>query len=148
MPDPSPSSIARLGTLGAVAFVNSHSVERQRLPIGALRLWIEPAIELAQCHVFYDAQERPSGYMTWAFLSVAVAKRVAQDAATVLHPSEWNEGKLLWLMDLVALNERVPAQAKALLRTWSGEFGSVSFVRSDRSMRRVKRFKLLDVARR
>ena len=137
----------RLKVLGAVASINAHSEGRQRLPIGALRLWIEPAIDLGQCQVFYDSQERPVGYITWAFLSVPVASRVAKDTASVLHPSEWNEGRHLWIMDLVALGKAVPVQAKEMLRSRFHGFEFINYVRSERPtrIRKVRISKLRNI---
>ncbi len=135
---------SRLVTLGAVAHINAHIPSRQRLPIGALQLWIEPAIDLDQCRVFFDAKEQPVGYMTWAYLSASVAKRLAKDSIGVMHPSEWNEGRMLWIMDIAVLDPCALLAAKSMIRAWAAEFPMVSFVRSDRPGSQVERIRLVN----
>ena len=42
------------------------------------------------------------GYMTWARVADDTERRLIHDPDVVLHPSEWNEGEKLWILDFVA----------------------------------------------
>ncbi len=92
---------SRFEQLGAVC----HLVSRCRYQIfaaGCMRIWVEPAIELDQIRIYYNAQGDPVGYITWAWLAPEVGVRLATDPQGLLHISEWTEGAELWILDVVA----------------------------------------------
>ncbi|WP_321882703.1 toxin-activating lysine-acyltransferase [Burkholderia cepacia] len=64
-----------------------------------LTAWILPAIELRQIKIFFDANGKPVGFVTWAFLSDDVVRTV-ESGGFISHLSEWNEGRDLWIIDL------------------------------------------------
>ncbi|WP_175804332.1 toxin-activating lysine-acyltransferase [Burkholderia cenocepacia] len=64
-----------------------------------LNAWILPAIELRQIKVFFGANGKPVGFVTWAFLSDDVVRTV-EGGGFISHLSEWNEGRDLWVIDL------------------------------------------------
>lgn len=97
-----PSLDAASYQLGLVTQLMLRSPRYRRYPIANLALWIEPAIALRQIKFFFDAVGRPCGYLTWAFLADDVITRMLGDTCALLHISEWNEGRELWLMDMVA----------------------------------------------
>lgn len=85
-------------------------------PVACLDLWIRPAIVLGQIHFFVDRAGAPRGYVTWAFLSPDVERRLLDDPEVVLHLSEWNEGDRLWLLDLVVPGERLRPRIREVKR--------------------------------
>lgn len=65
------------------------------------RIW--PAIALDQIEFLYDSRGIAVGFVTWGFLSDSSVECLKNDPSFQLHLSEWNEGTILWIMDLFAL---------------------------------------------
>lgn len=72
----------------------------RKLPLSALRAWLQPAVQHGQIVFAFNRHGEVVSYCTWAMLSADTLTRM-QRASTVLHLSEWNEGPHLWLMELV-----------------------------------------------
>ncbi|MBY0445722.1 MAG: toxin-activating lysine-acyltransferase [Burkholderiales bacterium] len=69
--------------------------------IATIKYWTAQAILLDQIEFYFDASGSPIGYFTWAFLACDVEKRLLHDNNTFfLHPSEWNEGESIWILDI------------------------------------------------
>lgn len=129
---PTDVAAARLAMLGAAASLNAQTPSRRGLPLAALKVWIEPAVQLGQACVFYDARSQPVGYAVWAFLTPSVAARVRRDPGAILHPGEWNEGAQLWVLDLVAVGGQGAPIARGLLDLLAESASTLCFVRRDR----------------
>lgn len=67
--------------------------------IASLNLWIHPAIHHKQIIFLFDKQSEPIGYVTWAYLASDSQDRLLNDPGFSLHPSEWNEGGNMWIID-------------------------------------------------
>ncbi|WP_419178846.1 toxin-activating lysine-acyltransferase [Pseudomonas brassicacearum] len=67
--------------------------------IMTLRLWIAPAIDHKQILFFFDRNDSPIGYVTWAHLAPDSETRLLRDPNFLLHASEWNEGGKTWIID-------------------------------------------------
>jgi hemolysin-activating ACP:hemolysin acyltransferase len=67
-----------------------------------LRLWTEQAILHNQIQFFFDPMGEPLAYVTWALLSEETEDRWVSDPNILFHPSEWNEGDRLWIIDFCA----------------------------------------------
>jgi cytolysin-activating lysine-acyltransferase len=61
-----------------------------------------PPIFSRQIHVSLSNVGAPVAFATWAYVSDHVADELANNPDRTLHRSEWNEGKNLWIMDIVA----------------------------------------------
>jgi cytolysin-activating lysine-acyltransferase len=89
---------------GTVAHLAALSQQYRHLPMAVLRDWIDPALMADQLVIFYKWNDSlPVGYISWAFLAADVEDRWMHDPKASLHPSEWNEGETLWIMDFLAL---------------------------------------------
>ena len=89
---------------GVVAYLMATSKQYRAYPLGSLTVWIDPPIATDQLAVFYRWNDsEPVGYVTWALLAPDVEHRWLHDPQVLLHPSEWNEGENLWIMDFLAL---------------------------------------------
>ena len=74
---------------------------RLRLPILAIKIWLEPAILHGQIKFIYDRYSKPVGYFTWAKLSKELITDLKENPNKILHISEWNEGEHIFVMDFI-----------------------------------------------
>ncbi len=93
---PSPEKLRIYGDMMFLAFRS----ERHRLMnLGTLRNYLEPPVELGQFRVFrFD--DVPRGMYTWAFLDQASERKLIEGIP--LDREDWNSGKRLWIIDLIA----------------------------------------------
>lgn len=83
--------------------VNRRQPDRRGLSARSIEAFVLPAVRHRQFVLVADeANREPVGYLTWAYLSDEVASEKRQGCDRMLHPSEWNEGLNLWVMDFVA----------------------------------------------
>ncbi|WP_017346045.1 toxin-activating lysine-acyltransferase [Pantoea sp. A4] len=68
-------------------------------PVLSIQRWTEYAINHHQIKFFFDGHNQPLGYITWAYLEADTELRMLNDEKFNLHPSEWNEGGRIWLLD-------------------------------------------------
>lgn len=87
---------------------------RRDLRLGSIEAQLMQPIRLRQVEIVYGPRRLPLAYASWAFVTTEVAARLAKEPTFLLHPSEWNEGTLLWIMDFVALKSRAFPLARAL----------------------------------
>lgn len=65
--------------------------------------WLQPAITFNQLQVFFAEDDTPIGFVAWAYLEEDVQNRLIENPKSLLHPSEWTEGVMPWIIDCVAL---------------------------------------------
>jgi cytolysin-activating lysine-acyltransferase len=125
--------------LGIVCFLLTRSATRKNIALANVRLWIEPPILLNQIAYYFDSRGLPAAYMTWAWLSEDVEERLITDKNFLLHISEWNEGRRLWVMDIVTLNDNGTTLLRRMLRDVASKAKGYSWVRRgpDGSVRKV-----------
>lgn len=68
-------------------------------PVLTIKLWTEYAIQHQQIKFLFDASGLPLAYITWAYLDTDTEQRLLNDPNFRLHPSEWNEGSRIWILD-------------------------------------------------
>lgn len=68
-------------------------------PILSLQYWTEFAIQHRQIKFLFDRRGQPLAYVTWAYLEADTEARLLNDPQFRLHPSEWNEGGRIWILD-------------------------------------------------
>ncbi|WP_367948764.1 toxin-activating lysine-acyltransferase [Pseudomonas graminis] len=85
--------------LGYAVMLITNSPTYRFSQVLALKIWIEPAILHQQIAFIFSGFGDVRGYYTWALLSDEVSSRLINDADFMLHPSEWNEGSSLWIID-------------------------------------------------
>ncbi|MEB7886987.1 toxin-activating lysine-acyltransferase [Serratia fonticola] len=76
-----------------------HNRNYSLYPVLSIQLWTEFAIQYNQIKFLFDTRGLPLSYVTWAYLEVDTEERLLSDPEFRLHPSEWNEGDRIWLLD-------------------------------------------------
>jgi cytolysin-activating lysine-acyltransferase len=88
--------------LGYAAFLLRHSKLHGHLPLAWLNYGVESAIRHRQVLFVFDQHNKRVGYLSWATVQPELSRRLSTSAYVVLHESEWNEGRDLWVIDFVA----------------------------------------------
>lgn len=113
----------RSAAFGDIVSILMRSPRHKQMPLETLRVFVVPAIANQQFLLAKvkpqnnpNADSAPAGVALWARVSEAVDRRLrAGDKETVrLKPDEWASGNILWLVDLVAPAQLVPAMLKDL----------------------------------
>jgi len=122
---PSPE---KLRVYGDMAFLAFRSSRHAHMPVGVLRTYLEPAVELGQYRLFrFD--EVPRGMFTWGYLNAEAEEKLI--TGEPLAPEDWQSGDRMWIIDLIA-------PYKGLMQSigrWMMEKGNVTDTRF--SFRRV-----------
>lgn len=71
-------------------------------PMQYLTEVIEPAIAQKNIKFYFNDEGQVVGYVVWAYLASDVENRFLKTGQLNLHPSEWNEGISLWIIDLLS----------------------------------------------
>ncbi len=85
-------------------------------PIAVMAIWTRHAIIQEQIQFFFDGGGEVQGYLTWAQIRPETRHRCVSQPDYILHPTEWNEGEIIWLMDFCLLQKYRPKERLALLR--------------------------------
>lgn len=105
-------------TLGAMVDVELHSPLRRPFALSEVMDWFHPPLVLDQYAVFLDGAARPASLVTWAYVSDEMDQALRAPSAKLnLALEEWNEGRHLWLIDVVS---RESANCSGLF-DWAGE---------------------------
>ena len=86
--------------LGLAVMLMLQDKTYSEMQVLCLKVWTEQAILHNQIRFFFNDLGAPVGYGTWAYLSDEVEKKLMEQGDCLLHPSEWNEGDRLWILDL------------------------------------------------
>lgn len=86
--------------LGIAAHLCAAHSRYGMLPICNLNIYVIPALLHRQIGFVFDEYNNPIAYLVWAFIAADVESKII--AGKPLHPSEWNEGEQLWIVDFVA----------------------------------------------
>jgi hemolysin-activating ACP:hemolysin acyltransferase len=87
--------------LGLAVSIICNCENRLKLPILAIKIWLEPAVLHGQIKFIYDKYSRPIGYFTWAKLSNKLIADLKKYPNKILHISEWNEGNYIFIVDFI-----------------------------------------------
>jgi hemolysin-activating ACP:hemolysin acyltransferase len=88
--------------LGAIVRLMSQSGFHARMTVHQAVDRLRMPICLGQVKVYFNDFGQCMGYLTWAYLTPDVENRVmAGGQNSVLQDFEWNEGRSLWVMDLL-----------------------------------------------
>ena len=74
----------------------------RRLPVAYLNRVIEASFRHGQLKMYYNFRGEPIGYIVWAYLDELSESQILESGQWDVHISEWNEGKSLWIVDLLA----------------------------------------------
>ncbi|MCB2218462.1 toxin-activating lysine-acyltransferase [Desulfofustis glycolicus] len=92
--------VKRLPALGPVIMLYLQSPHRRYQFISDLEWLLIPPLVSGQCKL-YMKQEYPISFVSWAFLTDEVEKRLLGNGGR-LRPEDWTSGERLWLIDIVA----------------------------------------------
>ena len=116
--------------LGWAVHLLAHTGKYRDYPLACVELWLVPAARMRQLHLIKELDGRLIGYMTWARFAADTEQRWIHDPEVTLHPSEWNEGGRLWILDFIA----APGYARrciALVKKHFPECHELRFLRRD-----------------
>lgn len=99
LPEPEFPSEEMLKQYAALAFLYLRSPRYADWPVKALRLVMQPPIDLKQARLFFH-DGIPRGACTWAHLGDEAEAELVR--GELLTPAQWRSGPNLWLMDIVA----------------------------------------------
>jgi hemolysin-activating ACP:hemolysin acyltransferase len=128
--------------LGEIAAVMLQSRMHRCHQIASLAIWVEPALLLEQVEVLYDADGVPLAFVSWACAAPDVLDRLVREPRTLLHISEWNEGKCLWIMDFACRRGHARAVAERIRHSVFADFDTVAY-RGRRGIRIFRRARVV-----
>lgn len=131
--------------LGLVAQLAANHPTHGRLPMACLKHWTEPALRHRQIGFFFDENNRPLGYVTWAWFDGDVEQRWVQDSNVLLHESEWNEGDRLWFLDGIIRRDFLREAQRKLANEVFPSVSRVSWLHRDRLGRTTRIARLMRV---
>lgn len=92
---------------GFAASILSQLPSRSATPVWSLVASIhEPQLQ-GNAKFYFDAEGKPAGFVTWAYLAPCTEVRLFRTGEIRLTPMEWNEGGNLWIVDLVVPDGRL-----------------------------------------
>lgn len=92
--------LKRLPAMGPVIMLYMQSSHRRFHFISDLEWLLLPPLVNGQCKL-YMKKEYPISFVSWAFISEEVEKRLLQNGGK-MRPEDWNTGDRLWIIDIVA----------------------------------------------
>jgi len=92
--------LKRLPAMGPVIMLYLQSAHRRFHFISDLEWLLLPPLVNGQCKL-YMKKEYPISFVSWAFVSEEVEKRLLQNGGK-MRPEDWNTGDRLWIIDIVA----------------------------------------------
>ena len=91
--------------------------------------WIDVPVRLGQLQICFDQYAKCVGVISWAYLSDDRHEQMFHRKPNVLHPSEWNEGVQLWIMQLLTRERRAVWGVRAILAELARQSGCVWYGR-------------------
>ncbi len=88
------------------------STDRATLSVASLDAWLRVPIRLGQILLMFGERGTPLAYASWAYVTPETAARLGRGAAPA--PEDWNDGTLLWIVDIVAPHGNARALIAAL----------------------------------
>ncbi|MFM9270972.1 toxin-activating lysine-acyltransferase [Halomonas elongata] len=86
--------------LGFVISVMNQCNLHSNLRIINIKKWMFQPIIQNQISLLENSWGEPVSYYCWAYLDINSVRRMLEDPSYVLHPSEWDEGNILWIIDI------------------------------------------------
>jgi hemolysin-activating ACP:hemolysin acyltransferase len=119
-----------------------YSQRHREFPLLYLNVIVEQALKHGYIKFYYDFRGDPIAYVIWAFVADDVEAKFLETGIWKIHASEWNEGKSLWIVDLVTK----PGVARNVLRRFSRDVlqreDSVKYFRYRKNVFTCKEYKI------
>lgn len=126
--------------IGYAAICMMGSRRYQAYRFASMAAWTRQPIEQRQIRFFADQYNEVAGYVTWAHLTAEVARKFLSEKNYILHPSEWNEGDLVWIMDICANQLDFRAMAADILEMFEGKTDYLHWESRKRTGTRIARY--------
>lgn len=98
---------ARMALLGRLSWVYAKNNDRKGISVGSFYHWMMPAINHEQIRVYLgEVDSLPTGYLMWAWFSDKTLDDYLTNPRFVPHPSQWNEGFNLVMLDICLPNKK------------------------------------------
>ena len=85
--------------IGFAVTLMAMSKEYRTAQVALVKPWIEQALVHNQLKILFSPYGEPHGYYSWARISSETEQRLLKDKYFALHPSEWNDGDRIWIID-------------------------------------------------
>lgn len=87
-------------TFGNFIELCARDERKKNINIQSFLHWVKPAILNGQYHLFYSKDgSKCIGYIMWAWVNDETHVKYLKSKRFILHPSEWNEGRNLIIVD-------------------------------------------------
>lgn len=100
---------------------------RARLSIASLDAWIRMPVRLGQIILLLGERGTALGFASWAYVSAETAARLGDASHRPPDPEDWNDGTLLWIVDVVAPHGNLAHVVSALRQRHLGAHRAVAF---------------------
>jgi len=138
-PEPKPEfpTDDMIGAYGALAFLYMRSKRHARWPVEALRLIVQPPIDLQQLRIF-NQDGIPRAACSWAHLSPEAEALLV--GGEILKPAQWRSGDSMWLMEVIAPYEQGSGGRvlRAFMRDLPKKIQRFRYLRVENNNRAVK----------
>jgi len=116
-------SADKLRVYGDMMFLAFRSQRHGGMSVHTLRAYLQPAVELGQFRIFrFD--DIPRAMYTWGWLDKKAERKLIE--GEVLTPSDWQSGKKLWIIDLIApYRGMMPSLSRWMMKP--GNFAETAF---------------------
>lgn len=114
---------------GFVYMLMRHSPLHQTYPVSYMQQLVESALKHKCLKFYFDELGMPVGYAIWATVADDVEERFMRSGRWQLHPSEWNEGTTLWLLDFIAPFGHARAMLDDLANVFAGTHIALRYFR-------------------
>lgn len=103
-PEPAQSVRETAYTVGCVAYLNTLAQRQRNMSCRQLQRLVQEAVRQKNIRLYFYVDGAPAGYLMWGFLTPDVWQRMQQPSPQCLqlHASEWNEGDLPCIIDVLA----------------------------------------------
>lgn len=98
---PTTNTISYYEALGMMMWLMKHSGYHSQWPIWSVEADILPALLHSQAKLYFDDEQNPVGFVTWAWLDDATRDQVLLDEEP-LEFEQWNSGEHLLFVDFAA----------------------------------------------
>lgn len=107
----------------AVLALRSSRSSWRDAPVGALLRHLSQALHVRQIRLAFDDDGACCGWATWAWLSAEGARKLQASGLRALHPSQWDEGDQLCVLERVETPEARVDHTAQILATLSSRAG-------------------------
>lgn len=102
--------------LGAACLVRLNSQKGAVIDAEEFQQYYLPPIMLEQIKFYFDDEGEVIGFATWALVTQEVFDRLSESHSYAMHISEWREGAIPLIVDLVATPGAVAGIKKDLIK--------------------------------